>query len=128
MNSENFNKIVENRLEACKEILVNKNKEYSSETDRLHNFKVAARIDGITPEQALWGMYKKHLVSVMDLVAFPGDATPEILREKITDSINYHLLLEALLMERIGNDAEWEAVLSTGEEEKLPDLVSNPIK
>ncbi|UCE99925.1 MAG: hypothetical protein JSV82_02340 [Planctomycetota bacterium] len=112
MNNAEFEQIVVDRLEACKETLTQKNKEYSSATDRLHNFKVAARIDNETSEKALWGMYKKHLVSIMDLVEFPGDATPDLLNEKITDAINYHLLLEALLRERLMGNADWDAVLN----------------
>jgi len=101
MNNKYFNDIVRNRLDTCKGILTKKNEEYSSDTDRLHNFKVAARTNNTTPELALWGMYTKHLVSVMDLKDSPETATKELLAEKITDSINYHLLLEALLQERI---------------------------
>ncbi len=67
MNSKNFDAIVLSQLDKCKDILTSKNKEYSSETDRLHNFKVAARVNDTTPAKALWGMFTKHLVSVMDL-------------------------------------------------------------
>ncbi len=94
-----FNSIVENRLNTCQEVLSNKDREYSSGSDRHHNFKVAAAMSDTTPELALWGMWVKHLVSVRDLVEFPGDATPELLKEKIGDVINYALLLEGLLTE-----------------------------
>lgn len=101
MDNDKFTRIVKNRLKICEEVLTQKGKEYSSDVDRLHNFKVAGRIDDVTPEEALWGMYRKHLVSVMDLVNDPEKATKMMIVEKITDSINYHILLEALLMERI---------------------------
>lgn len=103
MNNDDFNAVVISRLNKCNDILFAKNKEYSSDTDRLHNFKVAARVNGCTPEQALWGMNTKHLVSIMDLVEDPSKATKEMIDEKITDSINYLLLLEALLIERLTN-------------------------
>lgn len=104
MDNNTFTLLVDKRLNHCAQTLVKKGKEYASVTDRLHNFKVAARVNDTTPEKALWGMYTKHLVSVMDLVEYPGDATAELIIEKIGDSINYMVLLEALLIERIHNE------------------------
>lgn len=101
MNNDKFNAVVQHRLDECAKILISKSEEYSSDTDRLHNFKAAARVNNCTPEQALWGMYTKHLISVMDLMAAPNKVSESKLAEKITDSINYHLLLEALLVERL---------------------------
>lgn len=104
MNHEEFNEIAKNRLDTCTEILIPKGLEYSRNGDRLHNFKTAGRIAGTTPERALLGMYLKHLVSIMDIIVdveAGNIPTKEILSEKITDSINYHLLLEALILERI---------------------------
>jgi len=105
MNTNNFNEIVETRVAAIKSVLTRKAKEYSSDTDRLHNFKVAAKLsrEETTPEQALFGMMRKHLTSVIDMVEdtatgkYPDDALRD---EKIGDSINYLILLEALLIER----------------------------
>lgn len=70
-------------------------------------------------------MYRKHLVSVMDLKNFPGDATPELIKEKIGDSINYHLLLEALLVERCNETAgsfetNFKKFMAAPEEPKMP--------
>ncbi len=106
MKTAEFNKIVNNRLKMIKKIFISKAKEYARE-DRLHNFKVAARISGLTPEQALQGMMMKHLVSVMDLISdtnlskYPW--SNDIINEKLGDSINYLILLEALLKERVSN-------------------------
>jgi len=102
MNNEQFNKLVKERFGQCEAILCKKADEYASDTDRLHNFKVAARVNQCSPEQALWGMYSKHLVSVMDMFQAPDRVTAEQIKEKIGDSINYHMLLEALLVERLG--------------------------
>ncbi len=100
MNQEIFDSIVDNRLLKSKKVLIDKSKQYASNNDRLHNFKVAARIDNTTPEQALWGMYQKHLVSVIDIKNDPTRFSMEVIQEKIQDSINYMILLEALLTER----------------------------
>jgi hypothetical protein len=103
------------RFKKCKELMIgSKNVEYSRGGDKLHNFKKAGRIDSESPERALWGMFKKHLVSVQDIVndieneyrrldpdSYIKLPEPLILAEKITDSINYFVLLEALITERI---------------------------
>ena len=75
--------------------------EYATD-DRLHNFKVAAELQNCTPIKALAGMMCKHTVSVYDLVndVENGKTVPiELWNEKIGDSINYLLLLTALIEE-----------------------------
>ena len=102
MNVENFDKVVENRLKDIKRILGSKGKEYSSDTDRLYNFKRAAKMNNTTPEKALWGMATKHLVSVVDIIHDIDDGKAvsiDMIEEKIGDMINYLILLEALLKE-----------------------------
>ena len=107
MNIEDFNALVEERVNKIKSVLASKGKEYGI-GDRLHNFKVAGRIGDNTPERALKGMWLKHLVSVFDLIDACDQRdrsllTRPIIDEKIGDSINYLILLEALLRERIGD-------------------------
>ena len=60
---------------------------------------------GQSPEKALVGMLAKHLVSILDIVdAIPKQIpTPALVEEKIGDAVNYLILLEALLKERIGS-------------------------
>ena len=103
MNAEDFNKLVERRIDLIKKVLIKKGKEYSSENDRLHNFKVAAAIDMQSPVEALWGMAKKHLVSIIDMkngIAKNGTIYNQAyVDEKIGDMINYLILLEALIEE-----------------------------
>ena len=104
MNAEEFNEIAESRIAHCRTTLLAKGEEYSRDGDRLHNFKTAAAIDNETPEQALWGMAKKHVVSVRDMIKdIDRGIVPsqETIDEKITDWINYGLLLEGLFGERI---------------------------
>lgn len=105
MESKQFNKIVEDRCDKIKSILANKAQEYAKGC-RLHNFKVAGRIANTSPELALKGMMMKHLVSVFDLIddAEKGIAPTEyLIQEKLGDSVNYLILLEALLTERLEN-------------------------
>lgn len=96
MNQSQFNDIFESTVSRCRNVLCSKAKEYATE-DRLHNFKQAGHIQEVTPVQALAGMMAKHTVSVYDMVK-SKDAYPEALwNEKITDSINYLILLRALI-------------------------------
>ena len=98
MNTTTFERLFEEQVNRSRSVLVSKAKEYATE-DRLHNFKVAAALEGQTQEQALAGMMAKHTVSVYDM-AESGLAYPiELWQEKITDHINYLFLLNAIVRE-----------------------------
>lgn len=99
MTPTDFEEILQDRLDSIREILGNKAKEYATDGDRLHNFKVAAGIDGETQAEALWGMSKKHLVCIIDMVQGRLEPTPAMVDEKIGDMINYLILLEAVFKE-----------------------------
>ncbi len=98
MNNANFEKILEQQMNQCAKVLIDKAREYATE-DRLHNFKVAANLQGITPKQALAGMMAKHTVSIYDMCR-DGEYDIAVWDEKITDHINYLLLLRALIEEK----------------------------
>ena len=98
MTATAFERIFEEQVERSRIVLVTKAGEYATE-DRLHNFKVAAALEGKTHEQALAGMMAKHTVSVYDM-AESGLAYPiDLWQEKITDHINYLFLLNAIVRE-----------------------------
>lgn len=108
MNSEQFNELVKSCLKDTEKTLCNKAKEYASNTDRFHNFRLAAQIGNTTPEKALWGMAIKHLVSVVDLIE--NSDTPrssEYIREKCGDLRNYLILLEGIIREREADRVEY---------------------
>lgn len=101
MKAQKFNDLTVQTLDKCLATLCHKADEYATE-DRLHNFKVAAAIQNCTPITALGGMMCKHTVSVYDLIRDHenGKNIPTALwDEKIGDSINYLLLLKALIAE-----------------------------
>lgn len=101
MTSNTFNEIVQEQLNYCIELLGVKNTEYSpDERDRLHTFEVAAALQGCSRKEALAGMMAKHSVSVYDMCQ-GGSYSKEKWIEKITDSINYLLLLRAMIEEEI---------------------------
>lgn len=99
MNTEQFELLFENQVQKCRDVLVNKAKEYASDGDRMHNFKIAARFNGRTPEQELWSFLTKHLVSLTDMVQSGDYYPPEAWDEKLGDALNYLFLLRALLVE-----------------------------
>ena len=104
-----FDSVVDHRIQRIRDTLITKGNEYQNGSDDVfHNFKVAGRMRGISPEQALDGMLLKHLVSMQDIVGNTTYCTykPDLnlVNEKIGDIINYYLLLEGLLTERINQD------------------------
>jgi len=107
MNRAEFNELTEKKLEECKRVLGLKAANYAHSAiteDRLNNFKIAADLQRTTAEAALGGMLSKHIVAIFDLIKIL-DREPLIMAEwdeKITDSINYLLLLWALVNERKG--------------------------
>jgi hypothetical protein len=115
MNAKEFEAVVENRIAVCRKVLLEKNEEYSRDSERLHNFKTAARMNNCTPEQALWGMWTKHLVSISDMIHdAAGGRIPskKMLDEKVTDTINYALLFDGLMSERILDAAVNDAIVA----------------
>lgn len=99
MTTENFEHVVERQFDLCRELLIEKNKEYTDGQDeRFHFFTIAALLQHETPRQALAGMMAKHTVSIYEMCN-GGEYSLEKWDEKITDSINYLLLLKAMVEE-----------------------------
>lgn len=98
-NKDVFENIIIHRLEAVKNTLIKKNKEYGTEDNHYHNFVNAGRVLNITKENALLGMMVKHLVSVLDIVSQEEDIPirKDVIEEKFTDLIAYLILLEGML-------------------------------
>ncbi len=101
MKHEDFDGVVDAIMKECKRVLSNRSEHYSSESDRLHNFKRAAALLETTPEDALAGMWTKHIVSVFDMIDNIENQTDlNLWNEKLHDLINYAILLKALIIER----------------------------
>lgn len=106
ISEEYFNFLVTKRCEKIKTTLVEKGREYRRNEDPLHNFRVAARLQNTTEEKALWGFATKHLVSFIDILndMEKGIVPKElVVDEKIGDLINYLILCEASIKEKINN-------------------------
>lgn len=99
MNNARFTEIMNAQIDRCYSLLAIKQKEYNTDEDRLKAFKQAAAMLSGTPEQALLGMLAKHLTSIIKMIN-GGERYPEaVWNEKITDAINYLILLRALVEE-----------------------------
>lgn len=116
MDIQTFNKLVDYIVEErIKKVMCSKSAEYARGGDKLYNFKRSAEIDGITPIEALRGMDLKHRTSINDMlddldkgIQNINPPTTENIKklweEKLTDHINYMILLWGLLAEQY----DWE--------------------
>ena len=102
MKNDRFNDYITQELAYCCRLLIDKNEEYAeANEDRLEAFKHAAAFERSTPQRALMGMLTKHLISLEvmtekeKITAYPMNKWGE----KITDALNYRLLLGALVRE-----------------------------
>ena len=98
MDSGEFAEIVDQQLRLCSDVLVDKAREYATE-DRLHNFRVAAAIRDVPMKEVLGGMMVKHTVSIYDMIGSAESYSLEQWSEKITDHMNYLILLWAIVHE-----------------------------
>jgi molybdenum cofactor biosynthesis enzyme len=98
MDIKTFEQIFHDQITRCTNILITKAKEYATD-DRLHNFKVAAELEGCSVRQALAGMMAKHTVSIYDMCKSLEESPLALWNEKITDHMNYLILLSAVVEE-----------------------------
>jgi hypothetical protein len=110
MEVEHFDQILEDRLRKIRMSLLIKGKEYRRNNDPLHNFNRGSKLSGQSREKVLWGFALKHHVSFLDMLddmdagKFPKMETVD---EKIGDLINYLILCEASIKDKIKeNDGE----------------------
>lgn len=105
--TERFNECIDNRLEKCKELLLVKSVEYRRNNNPYHNFNVGSKFTGESSEKVLYGFLLKHLISLQDIVNDINVGklpSKEIIEAKVSDIINYMLILEALIEERRNNN------------------------
>lgn len=99
MTKEKFDSIANSQLESCKRILIEKGNEYAPSEDRLEHFKRSASLMKTTPRMALFSFLVKHLISIADMCSSTENYTETKWNEKINDTINYLILLKAIIME-----------------------------
>lgn len=89
MNSDEFNRLLDELDGMSLNTLKSKNMKYASNEDCLHNFNVGADISGNTAAQTCWGYLTKHLAALRDMVENNNFKDREDFMEKCQDSINY---------------------------------------
>lgn len=100
MPLKEFDKFLTEELNEIRSILASKSDDYSTDADKLANFKLQARMDGITPVEALRGNWLKHRASIVQGL---NDLKINKIRpmkwwdEKLRDDRNYNILLHALI-------------------------------
>jgi len=101
MTHEKFNEFLDKEiLEKIKAVLSSKSADYSSVNDKLFNFKLSAKIESITPIEALRGMWLKHRTSIhqgLDELQENKVRPWKWWHEKAIDDINYCILMLAML-------------------------------
>ena len=107
MEEKDFQRVLTQRLQKIEQTLGQKAKEYAVKGDKLHNFNVGARITGQIREKVLWGFALKHYISFMDILddmelgKLPSEAMVD---EKIGDLINYLVLVEASIKDKLNGE------------------------
>jgi hypothetical protein len=102
MTHDEFENVVDAQIKRVHDVLVVKAIEYGP-VDRLGNFKKAAHLRGVGLPQAIGGMMIKHTVSIYDMIESGKPYSIDMWDEKITDHINYLILLRAALVENVDN-------------------------
>lgn len=96
MNQNKFSNLVQARIKKCLVTLAVKSTDYASKEDRLHNFKSGATLTGQTELQFAFSLASKHIIALRDKISKKEYLTDEFIEEKITDIINYMILIEAI--------------------------------
>lgn len=104
MQQAQFDVIVDDTFQACRQLLCVKGGEYAGSEDRLGNFKRGANDTGCTPQQVLWVYLSKHLDSIKTFIrddaANASRERSEPITGRIDDAINYLVLLKGLVVEK----------------------------
>jgi hypothetical protein len=99
MDTKKFEATDAKLTDHCNKILLDRAKDYAT-ADRLHNFKMAGKLQGKYPEDALIGMMAKHVIALHDAIDLEKKRPIDWWKEKIGDNINYLRLLWGLLNEK----------------------------
>jgi hypothetical protein len=97
MDAQTFDIVIDEQMNRSRNMLTTKNGAYNPNEDKLHIFKRTAMLRGTTPQGALSGMMAKHTGSIYDMCESGKEYPIEVWNEKISDHINYLLLLRAVV-------------------------------
>lgn len=114
MNRKEFNIYLEHVLARTKDVLGAKGDEYSYNGGAFENFEEGVGLGFSNSREAVaWGYAVKHIQSVLAMLSKVevGDSThlsDKLIEEKCGDVINYMILIEAMLKERVDNNKKLE--------------------
>lgn len=98
ISKEDFNRLFLDRLAKCKDLVLQKEAEYSQgDVDRMIQFVEDARMNDITPAQSAWNMMSKHVTSFRLAIQNEEQLTEKWIDDRITDMIIYPIIIEAIL-------------------------------
>lgn len=100
MTGEEFEEIVQKRLQKTQQLLLVKGREYRRNGNPFHNFEFGSNITGESPAKVLDGFLLKHIISYRDMLNdIDAGKCPkiEVIEEKLGDIITYFVIQEALL-------------------------------
>jgi hypothetical protein len=114
MNTQEFDKLVQETFGVAHNLLIVKGGEYAGSSDRLANFKRGAQLTGATPLQVAFVYASKHYDSISTYVKKDAAGLKQVLSEpiegRLDDLINYCLLMKAIIQEqRYGAKQEVES-------------------
>lgn len=88
------------QMEHCENILNDKFGDYGNHEDPYWHFNRAAELLEQTPEQVLMTLFSKHLTCIVEMAKNPGASVYLRWLEKLTDAINYLLILSSMVNAR----------------------------
>lgn len=100
------------QMRRCESILAEKFKDYGNHEDPFWHFNRAAELLEQTPQQVLMTLFSKHLTCIVEMAKDPHASSSARWEEKITDAINYLLILSAMVGESLisvpkQNETRW---------------------
>ena len=103
---DKFDIFLKRMVDSTYNTLAAKASEYSLNDDRMHNFHVSRTLQSLvhvnTEVSAAWNLASKQLASVIDMINNVDKAYDKNrITEKIGDSINYLLLIGAMIEDRL---------------------------
>ena len=105
MTLTEFKKLLQDRFRMIDSTFKVKQSEYANDIDVFENIKNGVRLSifNTEPEQVAWSYAAKHLESIMSILEKLPEEEPseELINEKIGDAINYLIIIEGLLKERL---------------------------
>lgn len=103
MNKETSNKLNSDFIKEIVSTLERKNADYATDNDTLKNFKDAAKIAGITPQQGILFMIGIKTSRIGNLIAKSEDGklpANEPILDSVLDCVGYTMLLRNALLDK----------------------------